>query len=107
MEIVELALAYWRLKRWVDKTEVDKKTSAYSSLRKIERYLNEQGVQLIGYDGQLYDIGLPVSVADEDEYLNCDKAIIEQTIEPTILLGETIVHFGKVLLMKENVTDES
>ncbi len=102
MDIVDLAIAYWRLKRWLDKVEVEKKVSPYSSLRKIEKYLNEQGVELIGYDGQKYDIGLPVSVADEDDFCDCDDAIIDQTIEPVVVFEKRIVHYGKVILKKEN-----
>ena len=102
MDIIELALAYWRLKRWIDKIEVEKKLSAYNSLKKIEKYLLSKGVQLIAYDGQTYDIGLPVSLADDDGFYDCDDAIISQTIEPVIMIDEKIVHFGIVVLKKEN-----
>ncbi len=102
MDIIELALAYWRLKRWVDKVEVDKKLSAYNSLKKIGKYLENQGVQLIGYDGQSYDIGLRGSVAGDDGFYDCDEATIAQTIEPVILIDKEIVHYGIVVLKKEN-----
>jgi len=106
MDIIELTKAYWRLKRWVDKVDIDKKQSAYSSLRKIEKYISDQGIQLITYDGQPYDIGLPVTNTDEDDFYNCDGAIIEQTIEPVIIRDNKIVNYGKVTLKKESLNNE-
>jgi hypothetical protein len=97
-EIIELSLAYWRLKQWVDKVEVEKKRAAYSALRRIEAILSLHDVQLLSYDGQQYTIGLPVSVEETTEDLECDGAIIQRTLEPVIRQGQRILHYGIVRL---------
>ena len=102
MDLSDVALAYWRLDKWVKNTNVDRKAAANSSLRKIKNFLDDNGYEIKDFLGQQYDVGLAVDVIskttdDVPEY----ELIITETLEPLILERGEVSKFGKVVIGKE------
>ena len=42
----ELAVAYWRLAKWVDAVDVEHKMAASSALRHIKKYLDKNKIEI-------------------------------------------------------------
>lgn len=72
--IIDLAIAYWRLEKWVAAAPVERKMAAESSLRIFQEFLDENKLKVIDLTGQPYDQGLSVEIMYyEDEDSDDDK----------------------------------
>lgn len=98
--IGDLALAYWRLNNWVANVNVERKTAAISSLRQINRFLKENGIELKDFLGQKYDSGYAIDVLDKntEKDLPEEDLVISETICPVITQNGEIVKYGQVIL---------
>lgn len=57
------------------------------------------GIKTIIYaNGSAYDIGMAVTPLNIDEFQPNDRLVITQTLEPTIMLNDTVVKQGTVIL---------
>ena len=45
-DIKELAVAAWRLEKWLDNLVADRKMAAKSALRSIKKYISASGVEV-------------------------------------------------------------
>ena len=45
-DITEIAVAAWRLEKWLDNVNVERKMAEKSSLRAIKKYLSENGINV-------------------------------------------------------------
>jgi hypothetical protein len=66
--------------------------------KKLAEITKELNLNLVTFDGKDYDVGLPVTPLNTDEFEQSDKLIIEQTIEPTIINNAGVVRLGTVIL---------
>lgn len=99
MEIKELAIAYWRLNKWVAGQESDHKMAAESALRTIREYLEDQHIVIQDITGEWYDEGLPVIVLNKSELLGCEGPFyISEMLQPIILQNDALALGGKVIL---------
>jgi len=107
--LANLSVEYWRLLRMYDRAvkeqapEKQLKASAqfrYSS-KKLHKIMEESGLRLIAYEGQKYTANLPVTVLNGDDFDDNEELIIDQTLEPTIIEGDRVLMFGKVVVRKE------
>ena len=100
MDIGDIALAYWRIEKWVTETNVERKTAATSSLRQLKRYLDENGIELKDYLGEKYDSGFAIDVVgrNTDKDLSEDELIVSETLTPLILENGEVLKYGKVML---------
>ena len=108
MDLGDVALAYWRLEKWVREVNVERKTAATSSLRQLKRYLDDNGIEMIDYLGQPYDSGFAIDVvgSTSDKDLPEETLIVSETLAPLILENNEILKYGKVML-GEKVKDIS
>lgn len=100
MDIGDIALAYWRIEKWVNEINVERKTAATSSLRQLKRYLDENGIELKDYLGEKYDSGFAIDVVgrNTDKDLPEDELIVSETLTPLILENGEVLKYGKVML---------
>ena len=98
--IIELAIAYWRLDKWVANAPVEKKMAANSSLRIMKRYLDSKGIEIKDLTGQSFDYGMNLEVIHSDMPQGEDdrKAIISEMIKPMILQNGVVVSRGQVII---------
>ena len=100
MDIGELALAYWRLNKWVTNVSVERKSAAQGSLRQMKKYLDKNNVELLDFCGQKYDSGFAIDVigVTTDKNLPEEEMIISETLCPLILQNGEILKYGQVML---------
>ena len=101
-DIKDVAVACWRLEKWVDKTNVEKKMAAKSALRILNEYLLENGIEIRDLTGERFSSGLSVEViGNESEETDAEKLIIRETIKPVLLENGSVIQAGQVILAKK------
>lgn len=97
-DIKELAISYWRMEKWLNNTNVERKMAANSALRSIKRYLEGNKIEVLDLVGQHFDSGLAVDVINNDvpEGTDDSKIIISETIKPIIMQEGAVIQFGQV-----------
>ena len=98
-DIKELAIAAWRLEKWIDSINVEKKMAGKSALRSIKKYLEEAEITTEDWTGQKFDTGLAVIVINnEDEDCDDEDLIIVEMVRPVILEKGSVIEFGRVII---------
>lgn len=97
-DIKELAISYWRMDKWLNNANVERKMAASSALRSIKKYLDANGVEVVDLTGQKFDSGLAVDVINNDipEGSDDSNALISEMIKPIIMQNGSVIQFGQV-----------
>ena len=100
MNIGDVALAYWRLEKWVNDINVERKTAATSSLRIIKKYLDDNGIVLKDYIGHKYDAGFAIDVIGitTESSIPEEELVVSETLIPLILENGEVLKYGQVML---------
>ena len=82
--IAELAVAAWRLERWLENLNAERKLAAKKSLREIKTYLEASGIEIVDPLGWKFDEGLPLQIVnneadDEDDVIAITPSGISYT----------------------------
>lgn len=100
--IAELAVAAWRLERWLDNLNAERKMAAKKSIREIKKFLEASNVEIVDPLGWKFDPGLAVEVVNnEAEDVNEEELIIIQTNSPIVKQGGAVIQYGKIILGQE------
>ena len=98
-DIRELAIAAWRLEKWLDNLNADRKMAAKSALRSIKKYIAESGVEIKDPVGSKFDPGLAVEVVNnEAEDAPEEELIIIETLSPYIYLNGELIQHARVII---------
>lgn len=98
-DITEIAVAAWRLEKWLDNVNVERKMAAKSALRAIKKYLSENSIEVIDLTGSKFDVGLAVSVVNnESDETDEDKLVISEMVKPIIKENGAVIQYGQVIL---------
>lgn len=98
-DIKELAIALWRLERWLDNTESKRKMAARSALRSIRKYISALGIEIIDPIGSKFDPGLAVEVMNnESEDADEGDLIIIQCLTPYIYQNGELIQRARVIV---------
>lgn len=97
--IAELAVAAWRLERWLDNLVAERKMAAKSSLRSIKKYLGASDIEIIDPIGWKFDPGLSVEIVN-NEAPDADEAdlIVIETNAPIVKQRGAVIQHGRVIL---------
>ena len=60
--------------------------------------MDDSGLSVISVDGQPYDPGMAVTPLNLEDFEADDVLYVEQTMEPIIMEGDTVIKTGTVLL---------
>lgn len=109
-DFVELANSYYRLLRWVEASEAEKKNTALRSLDRIKRFLTESNVEVVDLTGQPFSEGWAVKVMKIDDSVPENELVFTKMVKPIIqvngeLMQEGEVYVGKIEL--EEVKEET
>jgi hypothetical protein len=104
--ITKLAVEQWRVLRMYERAVAlgppEQRAKHTAQLRyalsRLDAIAGEAGLRLVQYDGQPYVANLPVAVVNGDEFKRDESLEIEQTLEPTVLVGGEVRAMGKVVL---------
>lgn len=98
-DIKELAVAAWRLEKWLENQNIDRKMAAKSALRSIKKYIAASGIEVKDPLGAKFDPGLAVEVVNnETEEAPEEMLIITETISPYIYQDGVLVQHAKVII---------
>ena len=108
-DIKELAVAAWRLEKWLSTLDTDRKMAAKSALRNIKKYIKASGVEIRDPIGSRFDPGLAVEVVNnEAEDAEEEKLIITETLTPYVYRDGELIQHARVIVgttMKERITN--
>ena len=96
--IYAVALACWRLEKWINNLSTDRKMSAFNSIKRIKEYLENEGIEIIDFTGRRYDVTFPVTVINEDEIT--DGCVIIEMTKPVIISKDGSGKNGEVYVGK-------
>lgn len=106
-DISSLATAAWRLEKWLNGIDVDRKMAAKSSLRAIKKYIEACGASISDPTGAKFDPGLAIDVVgNEDESAAEEDLIIIETLAPYVYQNGELVQYARVIL-GTNLKEES
>lgn len=98
-DLKELAVAYWRLKKWVSDLNTDKKLPAESALRVFEEYISNNNIEIVDLTNQIYDAGLAVEIIYcENNETPSESPIITEMLRPVILQNNNLILNGQVVI---------
>jgi hypothetical protein len=106
--IIDIAVEAWRFKH-VFSSALSKLEAAESNrflnqylyfFKKVESALENAELKIVNVEGKKYDIGLPITPLNMDEFSQDDKLIIEQMIEPIIMKSGKVIKNGTVILRR-------
>ncbi len=104
--IVSIAAEQFRFKRVfekaISKLEIDEQAKYVSQFswfeKKVTKALNEAGLKIVNFEGQIYDPGMAVTPLNIDDFETDDQLYIIQTIEPIIMQEDKVFKTGTVIL---------
>ena len=98
-DIKELAVAAWRLEKWLDQLNADRKMAAKSALRSIKKYIADSGVEVRDPLGSRFDPGLAVEVVNnEAEDAREEELIITETLAPYVYQDGKLIQYARVII---------
>jgi len=107
--IIDIAVEAWRFKSVfssavskLDVVESNRYINQYLYFyKKVESALENADLKIINVEGKEYDIGLPITPLNMDEFSQVDKLVIEQMIEPIIMHSGKVIKTGTALLRRK------
>ena len=101
-DIRELATATWRLEKWLDNLNAERKMAAKSALRNIKKYISGCNVEVKDPLGSKFDPGLAVAVVNNDSPETPDEElIIIETLAPYVYQDGELVQYARVIIGTE------
>ena len=90
--LADLAVEWWRLERWaVD----DEKIVGRHVARRVARFLEENGIEVVDLTGKPYEAGLAAEVLERIP--DDGEPRVEETVSPIVLWKGTVVKQGQVV----------
>lgn len=104
--IAEIASEYWKLLRSLERAITLVPLEAQARLNSQRRYSEDrldvllagQGMRLITFDGVAYEVNLPASAINAEDFKDTDIVVVERTLEPAVVSDMDVVLSGKVFL---------
>ncbi len=98
-DIKELAVATWRLEKWLENLNSDRKMAARSALRSIKKYIAALAVEVVDPVGSKFDPGLAIEVVNNEtpDALEEDLIIIE-TLSPYVYQSGELIQYARVII---------
>jgi hypothetical protein len=104
--LTQLAVQYWKLcaafEREVALGAEGRREAGEAQLRfarrKLDTILEQEGMHLQTFDGAPWSPEIPASAINPEDVADGAGATIANTIEPTVIGAEGILHNGKILL---------
>ena len=98
-DIKELAIAAWRLEKWLNNLKSDRKMAAKSALRGIKKYIAAMDVEVIDPVGAKFDLGLAIEVVNnEDPEALEENLIIIETLVPYVYKNGELIQHARVII---------
>ena len=99
--LAELAVEWWRLGRWAGAAEGSSPQARHVA-RRLGKFLQELGLEVLDVTGRAYEPGLAVEVLDafDDARLPFGSQVIDETVAPVVLFRGAVVRHGQVIVKR-------
>ena len=98
-DIKELAVAAWRLEKWLDNLNSDRKMAAKSALRSIKKYIAALAVEVVDHVGSKFDPGLAIEVVNNEAPETPEEnLIIIETLAPYVYQNGELIQHARVII---------
>lgn len=98
-DIKELAVAAWRLEKWLDNLNSDRKMAAKSALRSIKKYIAALAVEVVDPLGSKFDPGLAIEVVNNEAPETPEEnLIIIETLAPYVYQNGELIQHARVII---------
>ena len=100
-----LSLECWRLRRIAELAQDSNEGSGLRhAVRRITEILKSMGVETVDFAGRIYDPGMVPEVVEvrEDQGLPAGRAIIEETIAPTVTWRGQVIKPGQIIVKRSS-----
>lgn len=112
--VAQLCVEYWKLSAATeralavleDKNGKRLQAQLKYSKRQLEVILQELGLRLVDFHGELYHAGLAVSVDNPADHDEDEELIISKTLEPTVMSEMTVLRLGRVIVGPKQSEEE-
>jgi len=109
VDLAELASEFWKLLRNYDRVVDAAPENLKGGLiaqakygnRRLALILERHGMHIETFDGAPYSANLPVTAVNAEDVVGERDSVIEQTLEPAIIIGTTAIRTGRVFLRAE------
>lgn len=106
--LAHLAVEYWKLlkafERTIGRLPPEHVTKTTAQLRfstgKLDSLLKEGGLNLVSFDGQIFEPSVPATALNAEDFADGDALTIEATVEPAVVENMNVLLLGKVVLRK-------
>lgn len=71
--------------------------------KRVSKSLDIFGVRILDLEGKAYDPGMPVSPINIEDFEADDQLFIQQTVEPIVMMDDTVLKMGTVLLGRKEI----
>jgi hypothetical protein len=104
--VARLAVEYWKLLRVLERAlesvpegrrERFASQGRYAAAR-LDELLKERQMSVQSFDGLKFEINLPASPVNADEFPNSTDVVVARTIEPAVIADMRPILMGKVYL---------
>jgi hypothetical protein len=108
--LAQLAVEYWKLLRMFERAmeaiPVGSRERLASQARyaasRLDALLLEQNMSLQAFDGMDFEVNLPASAVNADEFEGSVAAVVERTLEPAVISNMETLLSGKVYLARKD-----
>jgi len=105
-DLIELAVEIWRMEQRLNKVmssiPENQKELFDNSIQKFKKYLNKNNIEIVDHTNQTFNEGRNVEIISIEKDNTISESIIKQTMEPTIIYKDQVVHKGKVIVLEKN-----
>ena len=105
-DLIELAIEIWRMEQRLNKAmssiPENQKELFDNSIQKFKKYLNKNDIEIIDHTNQTFNEGRNVDIISVENDNTISESVIKQTMEPTIIYKNQVVHKGKVIVLEKN-----
>lgn len=103
-ELIELAIDIWRLEQRISKiTDLPEsnKRPLENLVSKFKRYLSKYDLEIKDFTNQKFNAGLNLDVLSVQKNPSLEEPIIQETVEPSIMIKGLIVKKAKVIVAEK------
>lgn len=108
IDMAELAVEFWKLLRNYDRVIEAAPENQKGGLvaqakygnRRLATILQRNGMHVETFDGVPFTSNLPVAAVNADDFVDV-VPFVDQTLEPAVIVGTTVVRTGRVFLRAE------
>jgi hypothetical protein len=106
--LADFAVEIWRLPRMMEKLmakiDLDEQKRYESQFgwfnKKAMEFLQSEGITIASLEGIPFDVGMPISPINIDDFNKDDELVIEQVLEPVIIQNGRVLKTGSVILKR-------